>query len=408
MHDTFGAHLPSGRSWVRHSVDATRPRNWSNTHRQGRSIRYSALYFPELELDDMIPGDLLPARTAAIPLDVAHDITQAAIHAGQLFDRDFLAPRGHGISSARSVLDDIWNTTMQDLSFSPARDDPARLSVLAGMLDTVRDLEKRVLETPSDDGRALLRALRMAFQELHSASTVDQLFEAAAEQLCAIGLFDRALVSTVDGSYWGLHTMVIENDPGLAAEMVAAGRESPPLLDSSLVESDIIEQGKAGLVFDVQNNPRVNRTLVSMSGCTSYSVAPIRIAGRVQGLVHADAYRDKRPVDETDRAVLNLFAEGLAHALGRATVIDKLTALTGTLMDVTASTAAPPRDTNEYGLSKRELEVIERMASGESNRLIAQRLSISEGTVKTHISHILRKLDAANRAEAVAFWLRRA
>jgi DNA-binding NarL/FixJ family response regulator len=57
-------------------------------------------------------------------------------------------------------------------------------------------------------------------------------------------------------------------------------------------------------------------------------------------------------------------------------------------------------------LSVREVEVIELLAAGASNRRIARKLMIAEGTVKTHVTHILRKLGAANRAEAVAYWLR--
>lgn len=46
------------------------------------------------------------------------------------------------------------------------------------------------------------------------------------------------------------------------------------------------------------------------------------------------------------------------------------------------------------------------MGAGHTNARIARRLVISEGTVKSHVKHILRKLGAANRAEAVARWLR--
>jgi DNA-binding NarL/FixJ family response regulator len=46
------------------------------------------------------------------------------------------------------------------------------------------------------------------------------------------------------------------------------------------------------------------------------------------------------------------------------------------------------------------------MTSGATNVRIAEQLVISEGTVKSHVKHILRKLRAANRAEAVARYLR--
>src|SRR5581483_5113239 len=56
-------------------------------------------------------------------------------------------------------------------------------------------------------------------------------------------------------------------------------------------------------------------------------------------------------------------------------------------------------------LTRRELEVLRLMAAGDTNGRIARRLVISEGTVKSHVKHILRKLGAANRAEAVSRWL---
>jgi LuxR family transcriptional regulator, maltose regulon positive regulatory protein len=53
-------------------------------------------------------------------------------------------------------------------------------------------------------------------------------------------------------------------------------------------------------------------------------------------------------------------------------------------------------------LSERELEVLHLMAVGASNQVIAEQLVITVGTVKSHINHILVKLDAHNRTEAVA------
>jgi DNA-binding NarL/FixJ family response regulator len=55
----------------------------------------------------------------------------------------------------------------------------------------------------------------------------------------------------------------------------------------------------------------------------------------------------------------------------------------------------------EEHLTRRELEVLEVLAEGLSNRAIASRLHISEHTVKFHVSSIFAKLGAENRTDAV-------
>jgi LuxR family maltose regulon positive regulatory protein len=53
-------------------------------------------------------------------------------------------------------------------------------------------------------------------------------------------------------------------------------------------------------------------------------------------------------------------------------------------------------------LSGRELEVLGLLAAGRSNQQIADELVVALGTVKKHVGHILDKLGAANRTQAVA------
>jgi LuxR family maltose regulon positive regulatory protein len=53
-------------------------------------------------------------------------------------------------------------------------------------------------------------------------------------------------------------------------------------------------------------------------------------------------------------------------------------------------------------LTARELEVLALLAEGKANQSIAKELMVSLDTVKKHISHILDKLGAVNRTEAVA------
>ena len=58
-------------------------------------------------------------------------------------------------------------------------------------------------------------------------------------------------------------------------------------------------------------------------------------------------------------------------------------------------------------LTEREIEVLREVADGNRNREIAERLFISEETVKVHIKHIMEKLGAADRTQAVAIGVRR-
>jgi DNA-binding NarL/FixJ family response regulator len=55
------------------------------------------------------------------------------------------------------------------------------------------------------------------------------------------------------------------------------------------------------------------------------------------------------------------------------------------------------------GLTPREAEVLSLIATGMSNREIAEHLVVSEGTVKSHINHLLAKIDARDRAQAITF-----
>ena len=58
-------------------------------------------------------------------------------------------------------------------------------------------------------------------------------------------------------------------------------------------------------------------------------------------------------------------------------------------------------------LSAREIEVLQRMAAGKSNKEIGAELFISEGTVKSHVKSIFTKLDVVSRTEALATATRR-
>jgi DNA-binding NarL/FixJ family response regulator len=98
-------------------------------------------------------------------------------------------------------------------------------------------------------------------------------------------------------------------------------------------------------------------------------------------------------------------SHALRQVLGNHAVIDP--AVQHHLVDAIA--AGPPARGRRppsplpAGLTAREAEVLSLIAAGLSNSEIAARLVVSEGTVKSHINHLLAKIDARDRAQAVAF-----
>jgi DNA-binding NarL/FixJ family response regulator len=71
------------------------------------------------------------------------------------------------------------------------------------------------------------------------------------------------------------------------------------------------------------------------------------------------------------------------------------------LLDEMKSNLEKPRE--QYGLTRREMEVLEQISAGLSNKEIALKLSIGESTVKAHLHNILTKLHLKNRSQAAVF-----
>jgi len=107
----------------------------------------------------------------------------------------------------------------------------------------------------------------------------------------------------------------------------------------------------------------------------------------------ADGYllKDMEPEDILDRL--------RAAAGGKLVLSDRVTEL----LARTLREDAPPRTREEAQLTERETEILAAVADGQSNKMIARRLQISEGTVKVHVKHLLKKLNLRSRVEA-AVW----
>lgn len=106
----------------------------------------------------------------------------------------------------------------------------------------------------------------------------------------------------------------------------------------------------------------------------------------------------------------DITADNLAHAvhLAHAGVSQFDSTIAGKLFETaeptdTDSTHASPAATSGHPLTSRELEVLRLIAAGATNREIAERLVVSEGTVKNHVSHILNRLGLRGRTQAAIY-----
>jgi len=115
---------------------------------------------------------------------------------------------------------------------------------------------------------------------------------------------------------------------------------------------------------------------------------------------------------EGDYDVQRALAAGAFGYLLKSAPLDELV---GVIRKVHAGRKHVPADLAENlavhiggeSLTVREVEVLRRIAEGDRNRDISERLSISEDTVKVHVKRIMEKLGAKDRTQAVAIGLRR-
>ncbi|WP_157514785.1 LuxR C-terminal-related transcriptional regulator [Nocardioides sp. J54] len=287
---------------------------------------------------------------------------------------------------------------------------------------------------------SMVRRVGRALDDLRALTTVQQLVQRAPAALCRVG-FDRAMISRVADSEWVVERFHSELDPEQAARITEMAKANNQRLGPNVIELEMVRRRVPLLVLDVQRDPRVHPQLARMTGSSSYVAAPVAPENEVVGFIHAD--RVDGVVTEFDREIVALFAQELGTLVAAANMRERLEQLRVTVDNLRSSLGGmvngclsgpvglePVATVTPIGvaagapvqmqqqtfasspeidrlLSEREREVLRLMALGETNGRIASRLVITEGTVKSHVRHILRKLNAANRAEAVCRWLQR-
>lgn len=154
------------------------------------------------------------------------------------------------------------------------------------------------------------------------------------------------------------------------------------LMDIRMPESNGIE----GTKLIKEAFPEVKVLIVTTFQDTEYIVEAVQNG--------ASGYLLK---DSSPEAIL----DGIKVALSGKVVMD--TVISEALLTNTTVEKPATFDAEKWGLTPREVELIQHVAQGLSNKEIAQTLFLSEGTVKNNISTILSKLELRDRTQLVIF-----
>ena len=323
------------------------------------------------------------------------------------------------LADARAVVEGAWDALADLLDDTPSA---------GAVLDLLRRLT--IADEALARGPGPTRRLGEVLERLESApSTVAELVSLGPQLTRHLG-FDRAILSRVEDGVWTSEAVYVVDDPNWADEINKVGQEQPQQLVPGLHETEIVRRRSAMIVTDVQRDSRVHRPIADASRSNSYVAAPIMSGNRVVGLLHGDCYLQGRQPSAEDCEAFEAYAKGLQLALSRARAAEKLNAVGDELRSL-ANECHDVAIVNDFSLGRtqamrsselplaarvtrqalrsvrdlltaREIQILELMAEGMSNVKIAERLVISEGTVKQHVKHVLRKLGAANRVEAVS------
>jgi DNA-binding CsgD family transcriptional regulator len=353
--------------------------------------------------------------------------------------RELLGARLHApeagevsLSLAGSALSRVAWTALSELEGLSSRQ-WARGRPLSALCQRALDLEDEVRHHVADRRAKRYEEMQSSLSRLRRMGSSAKLLDHVCRELVHSCGFSRAVLTRIEGDEWLPWMAYFRDDRDFERDIVewmntqrfpaetlgrALGRMRPVLVRDALVDAGPF------------------RPMIAFSKTESYVVAPVSPAGRVVGLLYGDRYPGTS-VDEIDRDVLWMFTEGFSRIYERIVLLERMRAQRGmvreafefaenvvatlTSADIELITTAAAADTRgaedpmldtpqapaavDELLTAREREVLAMMVRGASNAAIAERLVIKEGTVKSHVKHILRKLGAINRAEAISMYM---
>jgi DNA-binding CsgD family transcriptional regulator len=268
-------------------------------------------------------------------------------------------------------------------------------------------------------------------RELDTSAEMSRRAPAELREACG---FTRVMVSSARGSRWIPDTLRRSDhaDPDSTEFARFAQDDNEIPLARLMPETEMVRHRVPVIVPEVGSH--AYQPLMAVTKSTSYVAAPIVTTRRVIGFFHADRFGQSNDVTQGDLDSIALFAAEFGVLFEHAALGDRVrqqrakwtATLLATIEGLDAQTVAlrprtlPIADPNEphrsvdigsatgvlgQALTDRERQVVNLLASGATNGLIAQELVLSVDTVKTHVKNVMKKLHATSRADAVAKYL---
>jgi len=326
-------------------------------------------------------------------------------------------------------LDDLRQRLEQRIALSPEPTDDSTAS--AELLITILRVQCELLDHDLSRRVRCLTEIRNALGELRGMSPREMIYAAPVVLSRQFG-FARTMISTVRGSMWLPRRLYIEDegaDPYSRPFLEYVHGAHIQLADAPM-ETELIRKRCGAFVPSPKDDKRTFKELIDVSGCCGYIAAPITVGGRAIGMLHADRPEPDGAVTVDHLDQLEAFAECLAVAFESAVLEEKAAQqhvevenlcanvdelLRGSIRPAlwSVSGAAPGQRHDAHhrrdlpavpALTVREREIMSYVATGATNGQIARCLVISEGTVKSHLKHIAKKLNTSSRAAAVAVY----
>jgi LuxR family transcriptional regulator, regulator of acetate metabolism len=282
---------------------------------------------------------------------------------------------------------------------------------------------------------AACERVRDAVAALGQLGPASQIVDRCAGAAAAAADLDRVVLSRIESGTLVIECVHMEAGDGSGVDVPASLRGSALRLSYPLLECELLRRRQARLVADIDHSQPARYAFLDQLGWREYIAAPIVVDAAAVGFLHGDRAAGRRPLAQLDAAALEHFAAGFALVFERAVLrrrlrdqrreirristwaearsgelSDRAIGLTGDVAEEQDRRAASPELFGDDGLAThlttREIDVLRLMAEGKTNGDIARALFVSEGTVKFHVKNILRKMQASNRADASARFLR--